>query len=746
MKRINTIVLSMACLLSAYTGVAQNHLCGTDQLYKEQEAANPEIAAQRAAFNSAFAQAMKTYNPANYKTQTGLGKTSAPKYIIPVVVHVFHQNGPENISEAQILNEIAQMNKSFRKLNSDTGNVRAMFKDIAADAQIEFRLAKKDPNGNCTNGIVRYYAPATGKGNDVLKKNSVWDTKRYFNIWIVNKINKGPGPGVAGYAQFPFATTNSLSSASTDGIMLIHDQVGSIGTALRPPSDNNTVNQTTATHEAGHWLGLFHPFQGDSCDSEGDGISETPTTYFMPTVKEPLRNRCNVPNFNSCATDNPDLPDQYENFMDYFVGPCASNMFTLQQVARMHFCLENYRKELWQTENLVRTGVTDVFTCLTIPVASFNTSSPGTRVCVGSNVTFRDNSYNATVNSWAWDFGEGATPATSATATTIVSYSTPGWKTVRLTVTGANGSDEAIQENYIYVESPSSFYGEGDGFYTADWDYLNNYLQQGWYFENEAAGGWERTNKAQVTGNMSLMLPAKKLVYGFTYSLVSPTYNFSGATNPYIQYSYSFAPNYLSAGNTNDSRDALQLFVSYDCGKNWIERKTIAGSDTAEHANPLNTSGGVTQASQDYVPTNMTQWRFDNVSGAKVGSGNNLANVKFKLSFTYLGGNNFYLDGLQVGVRSGVSELTAKDINFNVMPNPFNASAKLTYELAQKQQVSIKLYDIVGKEVGTLQEGSQASGNHEVTINRDELGLKNGLYFIKTTIDGSSFSTKILIN
>jgi PKD repeat protein len=738
MKRF---LLSVTVLLSGYVGFAQQHTCGTDEHYKESANNNPQLAAQRAQFNQAFAEAMKSYNPDDYKVQ-GLGKAAGPKYIIPVVVHVFHQNGAENITEAQILSEISQLNKSFRRKNSDTGNVRAIFKDIAADAEIEFRMAKRDPNGNCSNGIVRYYTPNTLKGNDELKKLSVWDTNRYFNMWVVNTINKGPGVGVAGYAQFPFFA-GGFNSASTDGIMVIHNEFGNIGTS----SPGQTPNVTTSTHEAGHWLGLYHPFQGDSCDNEGDGIAETPTTYFVASTTEPLRNRCNIPNFNSCATDNPDLPDQYENFMDYFIGPCASNMFTTQQVARMHFVLENYRKELWQPENLERTGTNDGYTCSAVPIASFNMSSPSKMVCVGSNVTFRDNSHNAAVTGLLWEFGDGATPATATTTTATVAYSTPGWKTVRLTTTGANGTSVSTVPNYIYVQPATEFFGSGDGFYHADWDYQNNFLQQGWFFENESEGNWIRTDKAQIDGNMSLMLPSKTLNYGFTYSLISPTYNFTGASNPYIQYNYSFAANYISGANTNDSRDALQLFVSYDCGKNWLQRKNTSGSSgSPATANPLTTAGGPTQSSQDYIPTNLSQWRADGITGSNVGSGAQLGSVKFKLAFTYQGGNNFYLDGLVVGIKSGLGELTAKDVNFNVMPNPFNATATLSYELTSKQTVSIKLYDIVGKEVADLQSKTQEAGKHEVTISRDELGLNNGLYFIKTTIDGSSFSTKVLIN
>jgi PKD repeat protein len=742
MKRF---LLSVAVMLSGYMGIAQQHVCGTDEHYKSGAATDPKAAVQRAQFNQAFTEAMKTYNPNDYKVQGGMGKASAPKYIIPVVVHVFHQNGQENISEAQILSEISQLNKSFRRLNSDTGNVRAIFKDIAADAQIEFRMAKKDPQGNCTNGIVRYYTPNTTKGNDELKKRSVWDTKKYFNLWVVSAINKGPGVGVAGYAQFPFAS-GGLNSASTDGIMVIHNEFGNVGTS----SPGQTPNVTTSTHEAGHWLGLFHPFQGDSCDNEGDGIQETPTTYFIASTDEPLRNRCNIPDFNSCATDNPDLPDQYENFMDYFIGSCASNMFTLQQVARMHFCLENYRRELWQPENLERTGTSSGYACTAPPIASFNSVTPGKTLCVGAQVDFMDNSYNASVTSWAWEFGDGATPVTSTLKNPVnIVYSTPGWKTVSLTATGPNGSTKTTVENYIYVQSPSEFSGAGDAYYI-DWDYENNFLQKGWFFENETEANWVRTANAKVSGNMSLMLPAKQLSYGFSYSLVSPTYNFNGASNPYISYSYSFAANFISNTSTNDSRDGLQLSVSYDCGKNWSTRKNTVGSTAfpngAAVPNPLTTAGSPLQYSTDYVPINPTQWRVDGITGSNVGTGAQLNNVKFKLTFTYQGGNNFYLDNLTVGLKSGLNDITAKDINFSVMPNPFTSSATLSYELTAKQKVTIKVYDIIGKEVAVVANETKDAGKHEVTINRDELGLKNGLYFIKTSVDGSSFSTKVLIN
>ncbi|MES2558340.1 MAG: M43 family zinc metalloprotease [Bacteroidota bacterium] len=739
MKRF---LLSVTVLLSGFAGFAQQNVCGTDEHYKKAAGENSALIDQRAQFNQAFQEFMKTYNPNDYKVQKGLGKAAPAKYIIPVVVHVFHQNGSENISDAQIMSEISQLNKSFSRTNSDTGNVRSFFKDIAAEAQIEFRLAKKDPMGNCTNGIVRVYTPMTTKGNDELKKTSGWDTRRYFNMWVVNSINRGPGVGVAGYAQFPFFA-GGAGSAATDGIMVIHNEFGNIGTS----SPGQTPNVTTSTHEAGHWLGLFHPFQGDSCDNEGDGIAETPTTYFVASTTEPLRNRCNIPNYNSCSSDNPDLPDQYENFMDYFIGPCASNMFTLQQVARMHFCLESYRRDLWQPENLIKTGTADGATCPNMPIASFNMTAPGKTVCTGANVSFRDNSYNASVTSWSWNFGDGATPATSTIQNpTNITYSTPGWKTITLTSTGPSGSGTTAVNNYIYVQAPSEFSGISGGAANADWDYANTFEADGWYFENESNATWKRVGTAKVNGNNSLMLETRGLTYGFTYSLVSPTFNLSGSANPYIAYSYSFAANYLGAGNTNDSRDGLQLLVSYDCGKTWVQRKNTVGNPFSPGAaNPLTTAAPV-QPSTYYTPINPTQWRADGITGSNIGSAAQLASVKFKLSFTYQGGNNFYLDALRIGINSGLSDITAKDVNFSIAPNPFNATADISYELTSGNTVEIKLFDIVGKEIATLQTGKQEAGKHMVTINRSELGLQSGLYFVKTAVGNSSFSTKVLIN
>ena len=74
---------------------------------------------------------------------------------IPVVFHVVYNNTNENISDLQIQSQIDILNEDFRRTNADASNTPSAFQSLAADTEIEFCLAKSDPNGNSTSGITR---------------------------------------------------------------------------------------------------------------------------------------------------------------------------------------------------------------------------------------------------------------------------------------------------------------------------------------------------------------------------------------------------------------------------------------------------------------------------------------------------------------------------------------------------------------------------------------------------------------
>ena len=208
-------------------------------------------------------------------------KRGTKKYIIPIVFHILHENGSENISDQQVKNQVEILNLDFNKLNADTMDVQSEFKNIIANCNFEFRLATKDPKGNCTNGINHYYTHLTNNASDNSKINQ-WNRAKYLNIWVVKTIGKS---GVAGYAYFPNSAVGPFFKG--DGVIILHNYIGSIGTS-------NAYRSRALTHEIGHYLGLAHVW-GNSNDPEvscgDDGITDTPKTKgHSSCVKSSLNN------------------------------------------------------------------------------------------------------------------------------------------------------------------------------------------------------------------------------------------------------------------------------------------------------------------------------------------------------------------------------------------------------------------------------------------------------------------------
>lgn len=271
--------------------------------------------------------------------------TSEEIFRIPVVVHIVHMNGPENISDAQVRSQIRVLNEDYRKMAGTPGAGRG------ADAQIEFFLAKQDPLGNCTNGITRTLSPYTyhgpseslGSTEQQLKSLVHWESAQYLNIYLVHSI----GINVLGYSPVGVS-----SSPELDGVVVTAKHFGDRG-AVDGPYDRGR----TTTHEVGHWLGLLHTFQSgcfgslpDNCATGGDRVCDTPQAE-QPTegCPDPLE----VP--NSCNDQPVDLPDMYENYLDYTDDSCMS-MFTQGQVEIMQQTLRDFRSFIFSEQNLLMTG------------------------------------------------------------------------------------------------------------------------------------------------------------------------------------------------------------------------------------------------------------------------------------------------------------------------------------------------------------------------------------------------------
>src|SRR5690606_23682270 len=134
--------------------------CGTTEAVQQLMRKNPAYAKQMQDQASRLRAA--TASTANRGTQL-------TAKVIPIVVHIIHDNGGSNISREQVMDAVRMINEDFSRQNADTANVIQPFKSLVADVQLEFRLARLDPNGNCTDGITRTYSPLTNSADDNVK-------------------------------------------------------------------------------------------------------------------------------------------------------------------------------------------------------------------------------------------------------------------------------------------------------------------------------------------------------------------------------------------------------------------------------------------------------------------------------------------------------------------------------------------------------------------------------------------------
>ena len=253
-------------------------------------------------------------------------RVTAKLITIPVVVHVVHRTGDENITKAQVKSQIDVLNRDFRAKNADKSKVPAVWKSLVIDPRIQFALATRDPRGKPTDGITRTATTVVEFAPDNAIKSKrrggvdAWPANKYLNIWVCNL-----GEGLLGYAQFPGGP------AKTDGVVIVYSAFGSRG-RVNPPFNKGR----TATHEIGHFLGLRHIW-GDRNDCTGnDFVADTPPA---------LESNSGKPRFPHVTCNNGPDGDMFMNYMDY-VDDAAMFMFTTGQVARMNATLAGPRKKL----------------------------------------------------------------------------------------------------------------------------------------------------------------------------------------------------------------------------------------------------------------------------------------------------------------------------------------------------------------------------------------------------------------
>lgn len=275
------------------------------------------VSAQRCA----TAEYSKDHPIQNFNMLRGSGDTTHTRdtlkdevIVIPVVVHILYNNNAQNISDEQVLSQIKVLNDDYRRHNADAVNTPDAFKSVAADARIQFCLAKVDPQGRPSTGIIhKFTKEGQFLADDGVKFSSkggddAWDATKYLNLWVCNLFGR-----TLGYAVLPG------SPAGKDGVVIQYDVFGTIGNISTQYNKGRT-----ATHEIGHWLGLKHLWGDSACGD--DGIADTPP-------QETSNSYCPVfPHLSSCSINA--YGDMFMNFMDFTDDGCM-NLFTQGQKAEM---------------------------------------------------------------------------------------------------------------------------------------------------------------------------------------------------------------------------------------------------------------------------------------------------------------------------------------------------------------------------------------------------------------------------
>lgn len=244
----------------------------------------------------------------NTNTAAQYDPASGPDYVIPVVFHILRRtNGTNDVSDARIAEQMEVLNEDFGAFGAGAPG---------ENTRIQFTLA----------GVTRTNNDSWHNDSGTYYNSLAWDPTQYLNVYA------NTASGNLGYAYVP--SGGGVVGNLWDRVVVYWSTIGRPG----PYGAPYHLGRTT-THEVGHYLGLYHTFQGGcsspaGCFNNGDLICDT-----NPEAS---------PNFSPCTRTTCGSLDPTHNYMDYSDDVCM-NQFTSDQAHRMRCTLENFRVDLADT-------------------------------------------------------------------------------------------------------------------------------------------------------------------------------------------------------------------------------------------------------------------------------------------------------------------------------------------------------------------------------------------------------------
>ncbi|MCX6296054.1 MAG: T9SS type A sorting domain-containing protein, partial [Bacteroidetes bacterium] len=227
--------------------------------------------------------------------------------------------------------------------------------------------------------------------------------------------------------------------------------------------------------------------------------------------------------------------------------------------------------------------------------------------------------------------------------------------------------------------------------------------------DNNGKTWWLNSNAGYNSSNSVVMNAYNNYAYDVD-QLYSPSYNLTYLTSPVLTFRCAGA---TKATTASDMNDKLVIYSSVDCGATWLTRKTISGTALINN----------NYHPEEFVPTSPSQWALQTVTiPVSIATANTMTGI--------LGIDNSNMD----------------DANLSIYPNPASQTATLSYTLIKKSNVKIELMDVLGKKIMEVNKINQTEGDYSFLFSKQELNLKNGIYFVKFSIDNSGVTKKLVIS
>ncbi|MDW3191460.1 MAG: choice-of-anchor J domain-containing protein [Cytophagales bacterium] len=547
---------------------------------------------------------------------------------IPVVFHIIHQGEPlgegSNLPLERIEQQMTTLNQDFRRLNPDTLATPAAFLPVAVDTQIEFVLARQDPDGLPTNGITRTRASLSTyrfQDDDILKSEAYWPAEDYLNIYVSNL------DGFLGWATFPFSDLVGIDEINnnrlTDGVAVDFEYVG-----YNPEAREFESLGRTLTHEIGHFFGLKHVW-GDGGCSEDDFVQDTPLSSTS------YQGQCPTDEVESCSSI-----DMYSNFLNYTDDACM-NLFTFGQRGRMALVLQNsIRRSSLRDSRALGTpvmqandlGITNVenpedLFCDTSFSPQVGIRNFGTNTVTNVEISMLID--NVTLHTLNQEL-ELNTGATTTLTFPSVNFETSANQDLTFQVVSINGvTDENSSNNLLEITVPPATRVPLP--YLEDFESINTLITR---TEISISDHWERATapyltSTDVAGQLNFHGSQRRL--GEFHYLLLPNLDLTDVNSASLSFRYAYARLGLS-----DSKDGLLLMASRDCGVTFDQ---VLFSSYGEELVTIDRT--ITSA---FTPTGPDDWQEVELNITSI------LDPNLRLAFVGQNGsnNNIYIDDIQI--------------------------------------------------------------------------------------------------